>query len=281
MQVIEDPKKMQGLAVGLRTKGKRISLVSTSGSLNSGHVALIEKARAGSDVVVVSTLVNPLEFGPNEDYVRYPRNLQADEALCEESSVDILFRPSAGDLFPKGFSISVSEASISKGLCGVSRPHYFPGVCTLHVVLFNLIRPNTMVLGDRDAQKRVVLEKLVGELQFPIDVVSVKTVREESGLAVNARNAYLNERQLVDAATLYQALREGQRLADSGILNVDRILAEVTHHISQVRRLRVIYVSAVGPGSMEPVRGNITPGHTLIAAAVWCDEVRLIDNILL
>ena len=127
----------------------------------------------------------------------------------------------------------------------------------------------------------MVIRKLIAELKFPITTVLVDVVLEESGLALNARNAYLNEFQVRDAATLYKALLEGKRLADSGITNVDRILAEVTHHISQVRRLRVIYVAAVDPDTMIPVRAQIIPGKTLIMAAIWCDEVRLIDNILL
>jgi pantoate--beta-alanine ligase len=281
MQIIEDPLKMQELAVALRVKGKLISLVSTSGALHEGHGALIAKARENADVVVVSTIVNPLEFGPNEDFERYPRNRGGDEAFCKAAPVDILFRPLAGDLFPKGFSSTVSETVISRGLCGISRPNYFPGVCTLHALLFNLIRPDALIASRRDAQKCAVLRKLVEELHFPVEVVTVDAVREDNGLAFNARNAYLNDFQRTDSVTLYKALEEGKRLADSGITNVDRILAEVTHHISQVRRLRVIYVSAVDPLSMEPVRGNIKPGETLVAAAVWCDEVRLIDNILL
>jgi pantoate--beta-alanine ligase len=281
MQIIEDPMKMQELAVGLRVKGKFISLASTSGALHQGHAALIERAKESADVVVVSAIVNALEFGPNEDFQRYPRTSSIDADFCESMGVDILFCPSTKDLFPEDLSISVSENSISSGLCGVSRPDYFPGVCTLHAVLFNLIRPDNLIVGMRDAQKAAVLTKLVGDMNFPVDVLTVETVREESGLACNARNTYLNEFQRKDAATFYKALMEGKKLADTGITNVDRILAEVSYHISQVRRLRVIYVSAVDPISMEPVRTEIIPGKTLIAAAIWCDEVRLIDNLLL
>jgi len=281
MQIIEDPKTMQDKAVALHAEGKRIALVSTSGSLNPGHAALIKRAREEADVVVVCAFVNPREFGPNEDYLRYPRNASGDAEYCELNAVDILFRPSTEDLYPDDFSINVSEDSISNSLCGISRPHYFRGVCTLHTILFTIISPDHLVMGRRDAQKCAVLRKLVRELHFPITTHVVDTVREESGLTYNARNAFLNEFQHRDAATLYKALLEGRKLVDTGITNVDRILAEVTHHISQVRRLRVIYVAAVHPDTLVPIRSQISPGKTLIMAAVWCDEVRLIDNILI
>jgi pantoate--beta-alanine ligase len=281
MQIIESPMQMQEAAVSLRVKGKLIALIPTSGALNAGHAALIEKARESADVIVVSIFVNHLEFGPNEDFERYPRCPDEDEAFCRNASVDILFRPAAKKLYAEGFSFSVSETAISRGLCGVSRPHYFAGVCTFHTILLNLIRPDNIILGMRDAQKTAVLRKLVTELRFPAEVIPVEIVREENGLPCNARNAYLNEFQLNDAMGFYKALQEGKRLAEGGITNVDRILAEVIHHISQCRRLRVIYVSAVNPHDMQPVRANIIPGETMIAAAIWCDQVRLIDNIQL
>lgn len=281
MQILEKPDKMQQTAASLHKEGKRIALVSTSGALHKGHLRSIELAREQADITIVSAIVNPLEFGPNEDYERYPRNSSGDAEFCELAGVDILFRPSPKELYPDGFSLSVSENSVSQGLCGFSRPHYFSGVCTLHTILFNLIRPDLLVQSMRDAQKCAVLRKLVKELHYPIEIQAVDTVREESGLACNARNAYLNEFQLKDAQTFYKALLEGKRLADAGITNVDRIIAEVTHHISQVRRLRVIYVSAVDPLTMDPVRSTIVPGNTLVMAAIWCDEVRLIDCISL
>jgi len=281
MQIIEDINRMQETALRLRAEGQRVALVSTSGALHEGHCALIRRAREEAGVVVVSAIVNPKEFGPNEDYQRYPRNSSGDAELCEQSGVDVLFRPSAKDLYPDDFSISVSEETISASLCGISRPHYFRGVCTLHAKLFNLVRPDLLVLGRRDAQKAAVLRKLIAELHFPVTVFVEETVRDATGLSLNARNAYFNDFQRRDAATFYKALLEGKKLADTGITNVDRILAEVTHHISQVRRLRVIYVAAVNPDTMEPVRSQIAPGKTLVAAAAWCDEVRLIDNILL
>jgi pantoate--beta-alanine ligase len=281
MQIIEDLNKMQETAIGLRSSGKLIALVSTSGALHAGHAALIRRAKQEADVVILSAIVNQLEFGPNEDYQRFPRNSSGDAELCEREGVDIIFRPSVKDLYPEYFSFSVSESMISNTLCGVSRPNYFKGVCTLHAILFNLVRPDHLVLGMRDPQKVSVISKLVEELHFPITILVEDVVRDSDGLPFNARNAYLNDFQRRDAATLHAALREGKKLVDHGITNIDRVLAEVTHHVSLVRRLRLIYVTAVSPTTMEPIRSEIIPGKTLVVAAVWCDEVRLIDNILL
>lgn len=280
MQIIENPNQMQEAAMRLRIEGKLIALVSTSGALHAGHLALIEKAREVADVVVVSVLVNPVEFGPNEDYERYPRRAGADEAFCLEHGVDVLFRPRAQELFPEGYATFVAESEISRGLCGISRPHYFRGVCTYHVQLFNLVRPDHLVLGWRDAQKSAVLRRMVQELHFPTDIILVDTVREADGLPYNARNAYLTDFQRNDATVLYRSLCEGERLVQAGVTSVDRVLAEVTHHLSQLRRIRVIYVAAVNPLTMEPIRMEIVPRATLVMAAVWCDQVRLIDNLL-
>lgn len=281
MQIIEAANQMQELSIGLRTEGKLIALVATNGALHPGHGALIARAREQADVVVLSAMVNPKEFGPNEDYQRYPRCSAEDARFAEENGVDILFRPEAKDLFPRGFSCHMEEDAISKTLCGISRPNYFKGVCTLHVLLINLVRPDVILVGWRDAQKAAVLEKLVAECYFPVSVERVATVRESDGLPANARNQYLNDFQRKDAATLPKALLEGKRLVDNGIRNIDRVLAEVTHHLTQVRRLRVIYVAAVHPTTMEPCRYSLEPGKTLVMTAVWCDEIRLIDNILL
>jgi pantoate--beta-alanine ligase len=281
MQIIDHPHQMQEAAMRLRIEGKLIALVPTSGALHAGHAALVARAREQADVVVLSSMVNPAEFGPNEDFQLYPRTPEADEAFCRSREVDILFRPAPQEIFPDGYAIQVSEQKISKGLCGISRPHYFRGVCTYHTRLFNLVRPDQIVLGWKDAQKSAVLRQLVDELYFPIRIEMVDTQRDADGLPYSGRNAYFDDFQRPDALTLYHALLEGKKLADAGLLSVDRILAEVTHHISLVRRLRVIYVAAVDPLTMEPLRGEIRKGRTLIIASVWCDEVRMLDNILL
>lgn len=280
MQVIESVNDMQSSSVALRSEGKLIGLVPTSGFLHAGHRSLMEKAREQVDRVVVSIFVNPREFGPNEDFRRYPRDRERDLALCAEAGVDTVFIPSEAEMYPAGYASSVTEEKRSAGLCGPSRPHYFKGACTVFAKLINIVRPDALYLGWRDAQLAAVVRKMVEDLNFPVDILLGETVRDPEGLALSARNEYLNDFQRRDAVLVYKALCQGKALVESGILNVDRILAEVTHHIAQSRRLRVIYVSAVDPETMEP-RREIVPGNTLVATAVWCDEVRLLDNILL
>lgn len=182
-------------------------------------------------------------------------------------------------MYPPGFSTWVEETGRAVGMCGLSRTHYFRGACTVFAKLFNIVRPDLVVMGWRDAQLASVVRKMVEDLNFPIDITMVETVRAEDGVALNARNVYFDDFQRRDAPVIHQALLKGKALVDSGITNVDRVLAEITHHMSQNRRIRLIYVSAVDRMTMEPMR-RIEPGRTLLATAAWCDQVRLIDNVL-
>jgi pantoate--beta-alanine ligase len=270
---------MQSLAMRLRTEGKLIGFVPTSGFLHEGHCGLIRMAREEADIVVVSSFVNSRQFGPSEDYRRYPRDRDRDINTCREQNVDIVFIPREEEIYPSHYSTTVQEDKLSAGMCGISRPHYFRGVATMAVKLFNIVRPDIVVLGMKDPQHAAVIKRLVENLHFPIDIRLAPIVREPDGLAISARNEYLNDFQRKDAVMLYKALCKGKELIDGGITNIDRVLAEIIHHLSIPRRLRVIYVNAVDFESMEPTR-EIIKDRTLIAAAVWCDEVRLIDNFL-
>lgn len=278
MQVIESINDMQALAVRWRTEGKLIGFVPTMGFLHEGHLSLIDVAREQADVVVVSIFVNPTQFGVNEDLDQYPRDLERDLELCRARGADLVFIPPRAEIYPDDYSTYVNEEKLSEGLCGISRPVFFRGVCTVVAMLFNIVRPDVAVFGQKDAQQAAVIKKMVRDLHFPVDILVGPTVREEDGLAMSSRNAYLNEFQRRDAATIYQALLKGKEIVEQGILNADRVLAEVTHHISQVRRLRVIYVACVHRDTMEPLK-QIIPGETIVATAVWCDEVRLVDNV--
>jgi pantoate--beta-alanine ligase len=280
MQVTESVNEMQSLSAGLRKEGKSIAFVPTMGYLHEGHLSLVDIAKERGDVVVVSIFVNPMQFGPNEDFDRYPRDAGRDLRLCQERGVDIVFMPKRAEILPSDYSVFVEENRLSGVLCGISRPQFFRGVCTIVAKLFNIVRPDMALFGQKDAQQAAVVKRMVRDLHFHIEIVVGPTVREEDGLAMSSRNAYLNEFQRRDARTIYRALLKGKELFDAGITNSDRILAEITHHISQVRRLRVIYVGAVDVETMEPLREAVKE-RTLLATAVWCDEVRLIDNIVI
>ncbi|MDX2112020.1 MAG: pantoate--beta-alanine ligase [Verrucomicrobiota bacterium] len=280
MKIIESIHEMQSTAVSHRVKGKLIGFVPTMGCLHTGHLSLVAKAREQADIVVVSIFVNPTQFGPNEDFNKYPRPLERDADLCREAGVDILFTPKPDAIYPSDFSTYIIEEKATPGLCGISRPNHFRGVTTVVAKLFNICRPDIAVFGQKDAQQCAVIRKMVRDMNFPIDIVVAPTVREPDGLAMSSRNVYLQDFQRRDAIQIYQALQKGRTMVEAGQRNIDRVLAEVTHHLTNYRRLSVIYVVAVDKDTMEPVR-EVIQGKTLLAIACWCDEVRLIDNIIL
>lgn len=280
MQIIKSTKEMQSQAIGLRMQGRIIGLVPTMGALHEGHMALVKQARERCDIVIVSVFVNPTQFGPNEDFEEYPRTLEDDAKKCEDLGADIVFAPSTSSIYPQDFSTFIYEEKLSKGLCGISRPGHFRGVCTVVTKLYNLCRPDMAFFGQKDAQQTAIIKRMTHNLNFNIEAVVVPTVREPDGLAMSSRNAYLTPPQREEALKIYKALRAGKELTEQGIRQTDRIEAEVTHSLTTGRRLRVIYVSIVDRDSLEPVR-QVTPGKTLLAVACWVDEVRLIDNIIL
>lgn len=280
MHKTESVSDMRLFAAQLKKDGKRIALVPTSGALHAGHAALIAMAKAKSDVVVVALFANPLAFGPSENFAGYPRSPDADLKLCEELKVDVVFRPAAEEMFPRGFSTYVTEEAVSKPLCGVSRPTHFRGVTTGVAKLLNIIQPDAIVMGQRDAQQAAVVSKMVKDLCFAAEVVTVPTVRESDGLAITVRNLNLTARQRQEALAIYAALQRAKEMVAQGIRSPDRVIAEATHLLGERRMIRVIYVSIVDPNTMEPMR-EVVPGKTLLAIAAWVEEVRVIDNVLL
>ncbi len=280
MQNIESVQEMRSLAAQFKQAGKSVALVSTSGALHAGHAALITLAKSRADVVVVSLFANPLAFGPSENFARYPRTPEADILMCQELKADVVFRPAAEEMFPRGYSTYVTEEAVSKPLCGVSRPSHFRGVTTGIAKLVTIVRPEILVMGQRDAQQVAVVRKMIADLCLGAEVVVAPTVREADGLAVTVRNRDLTPRQRQEALSIYAALQRAQEMVAQGTRSPDRIIAEATHLLGQRRMLRVIYVLMVDPNTMEPMR-EVVPGKTLLAIAAWVEEVRVIDNVLL
>ncbi len=278
MQTIQSVHEMQSLAIGMRSSGRLIGLVPTMGSLHEGHLSLIDIAKERADKVIVSIFVNPTQFGPSEDFDKYPRVLEADLEKCRERGADIVFNPSIADMYPDGYSTYVNEEHISAGLCGVSRPNHFRGVTTVCLKLFNITRPDIAVFGQKDAQQCAVLKKMVADLNIPAEIVIGPTLRDEDGMATSSRNEYLTGAQRGEALSISKSLKIAKEMVDSGTRSVDRIVAEVTHHLSLSRRIRVIYVQIVDRDTMEPAR-EIEPGRHLLCVAAWADQTRLIDNI--
>lgn len=278
MQKVESVSEMRRVAAELKQAGRTIALVPTSGALHAGHAALVALAATKAEVVVVTVFANPLAFGPSENFARYPRTPEADLKWCEERGAGIVFLPSVEEMYPKGYSTHVIEEAVSKPLCGVSRPSHFRGVTTGVAKLLNVVRPDVIVLGQRDAQQVAVVRKMIADLCFGVEVVVAPIVRETDGLVVTVRNQELTPGQRQEAAALHGALLRAREMAAHGVRSPDRVIAEVTHLLGERRRVRVIYVAIVDPNTMEPLR-EIVPGRSLLAIAAWIDEVRLIDNI--
>lgn len=280
MQKLESVQEMRTQAAQFKRAGRTVGLVTTSGALHEGHAALIALARERADIVVVALFPNPLAFGPNEHFGRYPRTPDVDFAMCEQLNVDLVFSPSPEEMFPRGYSTYVTEETISRLLCGISRPNHFRGVTTGIVKLINIVRPDVLAMGQRDAQQVAVVRKTIADLCLGVEVVVAPVVREPDGLAVTVKNRELTNRQREDAVAIHGSLQRAQEMVAQGVRSPDRVIAEATHLLGERRMIRVIYISIVDPETMEPLR-EIVPGRSLFSIAAWVDQVRLIDNALL
>ena len=279
MKVVKTVEEMQQEARQCRMSGRRIALVPTMGALHEGHLSLIDLARESADVVIVSVYVNPAQFAPNEDFRSYPRDLDRDLEICQAKGVNFVFAPDDAEMYPDDHSFYVDEDKVSKTLCGMSRSNHFRGVSTVCTKLFNITCPDFVVVGMKDAQQAILLNRMIRNMNFPIELIVGPTVREEDGLALSSRNQNLTTAQREEALKIYKALMAAQELYDKGVKSTDRLIAEVTNHLTGLR-IRVIYVKTVSLEDLRDVR-DITPGQTLLAVAVWVDQVRLIDNLVL
>ena len=280
MKHIQSMSDMSAFAADLRSHGTTIGVVPTAGALHAGHEALVRAARERAGAAIVSIFVNPLQYGPHEKISERPQSIADDLRCCKEWGAQAVFTPPVEEIYPQGYSTYVSEETLSKPMCGISRPNHFRGVTTFMVKLLNLIQPDFVFFGQKTAQRAAVVRKLAKDLGFRVQVVAVPTVRDVDGLALGVRNHALTANQRSDALALFQALQKAKEMADAGVRSPDRVVAEATHILAQHRRIRVIYVAVLDNDTLAPVR-EIKPGHCMVAIATWVDEVRLIDNILL
>ena len=268
---------MQRLSSSLKEQSKKIGLVPTMGFLHEGHLSLIGIAKKNSDVVVVSIFVNPTQFGSNEDYNGYPRDLARDKKLLEKREVDILFIPRLKDMYPNGYTTYVEVEKLSRVLCGKSRPIHFRGVTTIVAKLFNIVRPDIAVFGGKDAQQAIIIKRMVKDLNFPVKIITGPTIREQDGLAVSSRNTYLSEAERKDAPVLHQALLLAKNLIEKGETDVNKIVSSIKKLIQKKKSAKIDYISIVRKDTLKPV--SRIQGEVLIALAVRFGEARLIDNI--
>lgn len=278
MKIISSPKEMKEFSANAKAAGKKIALVPTMGALHDGHLSLIDKAKSLADVVVVSVFVNPTQFGPNEDYDKYPRQLEADVAKCEEHAADVVFAPSPSDIYAPDASTFVSEEQISQNLCGKSRPKHFRGVTTVVSILFNIVKPDFGVFGEKDAQQVSIIERMVRDLFMDVEIVRAPIVREKSGLALSSRNKYMTQAERDGATRIRKSLLAGKALVDEGCTNIDRVKALVINTLSDPKT-RIIYVEIVDAKTSLPV-SELAKGKCRISLAVWYGQTRLIDNIV-
>lgn len=281
MEVVATVAEMQARAEAARCAGSRLALVPTMGALHAGHLALVEEARRRADHVTVSIFVNPTQFGPGEDFARYPRTLEADLAALEGlGGVACVFAPSVEEMYPGGAEplVSVEVAELDRPLCGASRPGHFRGVATVVAKLFLACRPHVAVFGKKDAQQFVLLRRMAQELRFGIEVVGLETVREADGLAMSSRNRYLDEEERAQAVVLHRALEAVREAVRAGERRPAALVDTMRRIVGEAPRARLEYAEVVDAEALQPVEA-LRPGQEVIAAlAAYLGRARLIDN---
>ena len=255
-----------------------VGFVPTMGYLHDGHLSLVQRARSENSNVVVSIFVNPTQFGPHEDFQRYPRDLKRDLGLLDTEQVDAVFTPEVDEMYPTGASTMVEVEALSSILEGASRPGHFRGVATIVCKLFHLVHPDRVYFGEKDYQQLQVIQHMVHDLQMPVKVIGCPTVREPDGLAMSSRNVYLGPAERQAAVALSQALSQAARLFKDGVWDGSRLQAEVQNMLDKEPLIRTDYVAVVHPHTLQPV-ASLTAEGAVICLAVWIGHTRLIDNI--
>jgi pantoate--beta-alanine ligase len=278
MEIAETIQPVRASVKAARDKGKKIGLVPTMGALHSGHLSLIEAAKQQTDFVVVSIFVNPSQFGPDEDFENYPRDLKTDADACRKAGVDVIFVPTVQEMYPRENLTWVNVEKLTESLCGRSRPGHFRGVTTICAKLFNIIMPDVAFFGQKDAQQAIVIKRMVTDLNMPLEIVVCPTAREESGLAISSRNQYLTETEKKDSAVLYAALQKCKEMVEEGVTDSQALITEMRRMIEQVQSAKIDYVSIVDAETLQEVA--CAEGKILVALAVHIGRARLIDNIL-
>ena len=277
MRIIKSIKEMSCAARKIKQNDKTVGFVPTMGALHEGHLSLMRKARRENDCVVVSIFVNPSQFGPKEDFKKYPRDIKRDVKLCKQAGVDIIFLPAADEIYPKDYRTYVEVGGLGNCLCGKFRPGHFRGVATIVIKLLNIVCPDTAYFGQKDAQQCAVIKRMAVDLNFPVKIKILSTVREKDGLAMSSRNAYLSASERKDAAVLYQALRSAKKSIRRGKVNSLALTQGIRKLISRKKSARIQYISIVDTDSLKPL--HKINRKALIALAVFIGKTRLIDNI--
>jgi pantoate--beta-alanine ligase len=278
MKVLRNPKLLTDAMLRLRNRRKRIGFVPTMGCLHEGHLSLVRRARKENEVVVVSIFVNPAQFGPREDFKRYPRQLKQDRKLLKREHVDYLFIPSRQSMYPKGFRDVVEPGPMNKYLCGPKRPGHFRGVATVVKRLFQMVRPCAAYFGEKDFQQARIIEEMVRRIPMPVRIKTCPIVREADGLAMSSRNRYLSKSERVRARALYRSLVIARNYIDSGERDAGRV-KKVMRNLLLSYANKIDYAEAADPKTCAPLKRM--ERHVLLALACYVGRTRLIDNLVI
>ena len=279
MRIIRSVSEMQQTSLALRCEGKRIAFVPTMGFLHEGHASLLREGRTRGDVLVLSIFVNPIQFGPGEDLERYPRNLEGDCAIADASGVDIVFTPTAAEMYPAGFQTAIRVKELSLPLCGGSRPGHFDGVATVVTKLFNIVQPDLALFGKKDFQQLAIIRRMTTDLALPVEIVGMPIVREADGLAMSSRNAYLSPGQRSSALCLSRSIALVRDRYAAGERDAATLLAAARELIATEPSAVIDYLELRNAATLETV--DVAADSTLMALAVRIGTTRLIDNTLL
>lgn len=278
MRVIEKIKDLKAIIRSQKSSGKTIGLVPTMGYLHDGHLSLVKASRDENDFTIMSIFVNPTQFGPNEDFDSYPRDMERDTKLAEAAGVDVIFAPSKDEMYPDGYKTYVEVEDITNVLCGKSRPGHFRGVTTVVAKLFNIVEPDKAYFGQKDAQQVIVLRKMVKDLNMNLEIVTCPIVRESDGIAMSSRNTYLSPEERSGALVLSQSLFEAEKIIKDGERDAAKIIGYIKNRISQVEIAEIDYVEITDIDDLKSVEH--IAGKVLIALAVRFGRTRLIDNVI-
>ena len=278
MKIVKTIDEVREIVRGWRKEGLTVGLVPTMGYLHEGHKSLIVRAAAENDRVVVSDFVNPTQFGPNEDFESYPRDIEADAKLCDKAGASIIFNPEADEMYCEPLCF-VDMDKITKVLCGKTRPIHFKGVCTVVSKLFNIVVPDRAYFGQKDAQQLCVIKKMVKDLNFGIEIVGCPIIREEDGLAKSSRNTYLSTEERQAALCLSRSLKLGKELIDGGEKYAEKVVEAIKAEINKEPLARIDYVEMVDLNNLEAIKEVKAP--LLTAMAVYIGKTRLIDNFII
>ena len=279
MKTVKTVKAIRRLVKAAHSRGKSIGFVPTMGALHIGHISLIEAAAKKTDFVVVSIFVNPTQFGPTEDFGKYPRPLKADLEICRKAGVDAVFVPAAKEMYGEDKLTWVNVEKLSEPLCGEFRPGHFRGVATVCAKLFNIVMPDVAFFGQKDAQQVVIIKRMAADLNMPLKIVVCPTVREPDGLTVSSRNQYLSEKERKYAAYIYKSLQKCRQMVAGGVRDSSKIRSQMRRILNNVPSIKIEYISIADAESLEPVKR--LGGRVLAAVAVKIGTTRLIDNVLL